>query len=266
MLIGRLGCERLADLVSILGGDTDAAPASERRIELRVEQDDAERLHAVLATLVSWPIEDRAALVAEIAAASSRLRAGGSTDYPEAFGWLDRLVGLHPADPMVLAPLLLDIVRLSPGQTVFVPAGVPHCYLNGLGVEILAASDNVLRAGLTNKPVQVEELLQVIDCRPLASSGTPMTTLGEHEVVWRPDVHDFQLSRIMVDGAEPVVADASITGPQILFCTRGQVRIAARGHTVDLTSGFSAFVTAEAGTITLTGDGDIFRAACGLLA
>jgi mannose-6-phosphate isomerase len=265
MLIGRLGCDRLADLVTILQGDSEAAAHSERRIELRVGQDDAERLHAALATLVCWPLEDRAALVAEIAAASSRLRAGGSTDYPEAFGWLDRLVGLHPADPMVLAPLLLDIVRLSPGQTVFVPAGVPHCYLNGLGVEILAASDNVLRAGLTSKPVQVEELLQVIDCRPLAPCSIPTTELGEHEVAWRPDVHDFQLSRIVVAGQEPMVADASITGPQILLCTRGAVRIEAAARTVELTSGFSAFVTAEAGTITLTGDGDVFRAACGLI-
>jgi mannose-6-phosphate isomerase len=265
MLIDRLGCARLAEVVAILLGDGATASQSERRIELAVEQDDAARLHAALAALVSWPLEDRAALVAEIATASNRVRDGGSTDYPQAFGWLDRLVGLHPADPMVLAPLLLDIVRLSPGQTVFVPAGVPHCYLSGLGVEILAASDNVLRCGLTSKSVEVEELLQVIDCRPLASSGPTATTLGEHEVAWRPDVHDFQLSRIIVEGPEPVIADASIVGPQILFCSRGKVQIQAAGHRVRLTGGFSAFVTAEAGPLTLAGDGDVFRAACGLL-
>jgi mannose-6-phosphate isomerase len=264
MLIGRLGSERLAELVSILQGDAGATASSERRIELRVDQDDAERLHAALATLITWPLEDRAALVAEIAAACARLRAGGSTDYPEAFGWLDRLVGLHPADPMVLAPLLLDIVRLSPGQTVFVPAGVPHCYLSGLGIEILAASDNVLRCGLTSKPVEVEELLQVIDCRPLAQSTTPTTTLGDHETAWRPEVEDFQLSRIAVDG-DPVAADASVAGPQIVFCASGRVRIQAGEHSVDLTAGYSAFVTAEAGPITVSGEGQVFRAASGLL-
>jgi mannose-6-phosphate isomerase len=265
MLIGRLGCDRLAELVGILRGDRQVNAQGERRIELVVEQDDAERLHAALATLVSWPVADRAALVAEIAAASSRVRAGGSTDYPEAFGWLDRLVGLHPADPMVLAPLLLDIVRLSPGQAVFVPAGVPHCYLSGLGVEILAASDNVLRCGLTSKPVAVEELLQVIDCRPLASSGVAVTALGDHEVAWRPEVNDFQLSRITVAGPDPVTADTSIAGPQVLLCTRGQVEVRDGALAVKLTAGYSAFVTAEAGPITLTGDGEVFRAAPGLL-
>jgi mannose-6-phosphate isomerase len=279
MLIGRLGCERLSALVELLTAapaatadpDTDdnaadtAGMASDQVIPSSERIDDAERLYAALETLVRWPIEDRAGLVAEITAASMRIQAAGDTDYAEAFGWLDRLVGLHPADPMVLAPLLLDLIRMSPGQTVFVPAGVPHCYLSGLGIEILAASDNVLRCGLTSKPIDVDELLQVIDCRPSAPSGTAVTTLSEHEIAWRPDLDDFQLSRIVVDGA-PVVADASIEGAQILFCSRGKVQVQAGARTVQLTSGFSAFVTAGAGPLTLSGGGEVFRAATGLLA
>ena len=276
MLINRLGCDRLAGLVALLEGaapdEDDAAADSPQASDAEPEAGipssertaDAERLHAALELLVRWPLEDRVGLVAEIASASMRLQAAGDTDYPEAFGWVGRLVGLHPADPMVLAPLLFDLVRLSPGQTVFVPAGVPHCYLGGLGVEILAASDNVLRCGLTSKPIDVDELLRVIDCRPLATSGMPTTTLSEQEIAWRPDVDDFQLSRIAVDG-EPVAADTSIDGAQIVLCTRGKVQLQAGARTVQLTPGHSAFVTAGAGQLTFTGTGEIFRGAIGLL-
>jgi mannose-6-phosphate isomerase len=265
MLLGRLQCERLTGLIEILTGIPADHPADQP-----IEPDPADeptRLRAALSTLVNWPLADRAALVAEIATASGRVRAAGNTDYPEAFGWLDRLVGLHPADPMVLAPLLFDLIRLAPGQAVFVSAGLPHCYLSGLGVEILAASDNVLRCGLTSKLVDIDELLQVVDTRTGLSPAVTPVDLGEHEQAWRPDVADFQLSRILVDAideADPVVADESVAGPQILLCTRGKVQVRAGERTVQLISGYSAFVTAEAGRITFSGDGEIFRAAVGM--
>jgi mannose-6-phosphate isomerase len=253
MLIGRLGCECLRPLIATLDGSASDSPDTE-----------AGRLHAALAMLVSWPVIDRAALVAAIAAGVSRLQSTGNTDYPEAFGWLDRLVGQHPADPMVLAPLLLDLVRLSPGQTLFVAAGVPHCYLTGLGVEILASSDNVLRAGLTNKRIDTEELLRVIDTRPSQPCAVIPAPLGEHEIAWCPDVEEFQLTRITVPvGA--VSADPSITGPQILLCTRGTLQVQAGDQTVQLPAGSSAFVGANAGPLTLSGEGELFRAAVGQL-
>lgn len=258
-LLRRLGCERLDDLVRTLEGPPGGGAGG--------GEDEARRLHAALATLVGWPLADRAALVAEIATGSGRVQAAGSTEHPEAFGWLERLVGLHPADPMVLAPLLLDLIRLAPGQTVFVPAGVPHCYLSGLGIEILAASDNVLRCGLTSKHVDIPELLEVIDTRPCVPPGIGATALGPNEVVWRPDVEDFQLSRITVDAAAGpggVTGDPSLTGPQILACTRGTVRVRCGGTELELDSGYSAFVTAAAGPLTFTGTGEVFRAATGL--
>jgi mannose-6-phosphate isomerase len=165
---------------------------------------------------------------------------------------------------MVLAPLLLDLVRLSPGQTLFVAAGVPHCYLTGLGVEILASSDNVLRAGLTNKRIDTEELLRVIDTRPSQPCAVIPAPLGEHEIAWCPDVEEFQLTRITVPvGA--VSADPSITGPQILLCTRGTLQVQAGDQTVQLPAGSSAFVGANAGPLTLSGEGELFRAAVGQL-
>jgi mannose-6-phosphate isomerase len=258
MLLSRLESDRLAPLIALLEGK---ATAEQEPIE-----DEPSRLHAALALLLNWPRIDRAGLVAEIAAGSMRVQGAGNIDYPEAFGWLDRLVGLHPADPMVLAPLLFDLVRLSPGQTLFVAAGRPHCYLSGLGVEILASSDNVLRCGLTSKTVDIAELLRVIDTRPYVPSAIEPDVLGEHEVAWRPPVEEFQLSRITVQSADEqtvVTADAGITGPQIVFCSRGKVQVRSGGRTVQLIAGSSAFLSAEAEPPTFTGEGEIFRAAVG---
>ena len=262
MLLGRLHCGRLAGLIETLTGIPADQPA-DQPVEPN-PADEPTRLRAALSTLVNWPLADRAALVAEIATASGQVQEAGNTDYPEAFGWLDRLVGLHPADPMVLAPLIFDLVRLAPGQAVFVAAGMPHCYLSGLGVEVLASSDNVLRCGLTSKPVEVDELLQVIDTRPGRPTPVTPVALGEHEHAWRPAVAEFQLSRVTVTSAdEPVAADPSLTGPQILLCTRGKVQVRTRTRTVQLIGGHSAFVTADAAPLTFSGDGEIFRAAVG---
>jgi len=182
-----------------------------------------------------------------------------------AVGWVQRLVKLHPADPLVVAPLLLDLVTLPAESTLFVPAGVPHAYLSGCGVEIMAASDNVLRAGLTSKTVAVEELLHVIDCRARPDGGTVTEALSDHEVRWHRDWEEFQLTRIRLDNdpARPVALHR-ISGPQIVLCTRGPITLHADGAALELTPGSSAFVSAAAWSVTATGQGELFRAAVGI--
>jgi mannose-6-phosphate isomerase len=164
---------------------------------------------------------------------------------------------------MVVAPLILDMLKLCPGQVVFVRAGVPHCYLTGFGVEILAASDNVLRCGLTSKAIEVEELLRVIDCRPLIETGAPMVRLGERERAWRPPAEEFQLSQMTVESVDgPLTGSATLDGPQIVLCTRGKLQLqVAGGRSLALAAGYSAFVTADAGPLTVSGDGELFRGA-----
>ena len=73
------------------------------------------------------------------------------------------LAEAYPGDPGVVTSLLLNPVTLQPGDAMFVPAGGVHAYLAGVAVEIMASSDNVLRAGLTPKHVDVPELLRNVD-------------------------------------------------------------------------------------------------------
>ena len=105
-------------------------------------------------------------------------------------------------DPGIPISLLLHTIALRPGEVLFLPAGNIHAYLGGLGIELMAASDNVLRGGLTPKHVDVPELLEVLDFRPLPA---PYLLPEEPEPgvsVFRPDVADFVLTVVSPDAAE----------------------------------------------------------------
>ncbi|CAM5502319.1 hypothetical protein SBADM41S_07003 [Streptomyces badius] len=102
-----------------------------------------------------------ATLVAAVAASVAREAETAEEDRP-AWQAYDRVARARPGDPGLLAALMLQHVRLAPGEGIFLGAGVPHAYLRGLGVEIMASSDNVLRCGLTSKHVDTEELLRVV--------------------------------------------------------------------------------------------------------
>ena len=100
------------------------------------------------------------------------VRACDGTDRPEAV-WVRRLERRYPGDPSVAVALLLNLVELAPGQTIRLDAGNLHAYLHGAGIELMRASDNVVRAGLTVKPVDVEELLRIADPTPLERPVLP---------------------------------------------------------------------------------------------
>ena len=96
--------------------------------------------------------------VVDACAASSRAEAT----------WVARLADRYPGDPSVVATLLLNLVRLAPGEAIRLGPGNLHAYLSGAAIELMGASDNVVRAGLTVKPVDVDELMRIVDTTPLA--------------------------------------------------------------------------------------------------
>lgn len=95
------------------------------------------------------------------------IKACATADQAEA-RWVRRLAAMYPKDPSVAATLLLNYVVLAPGEALRLDAGNLHAYLSGAGIELMGASDNVIRGGLTVKPVDVDELLSVVDPTPLA--------------------------------------------------------------------------------------------------
>ncbi|WP_024820117.1 mannose-6-phosphate isomerase, class I [Arthrobacter sp. 31Y] len=146
-----------------------------------------------------------------------------------------------PGDPGVLISLLLNHLSLEPGEAVYLPAGNIHAYLHGLGVEVMASSDNVLRGGLTNKHLDIPELLRTVRFEAL---GVPRVQLSGTEFgqeLYRPPFKEFQLQRIELGpGAEPV--PLAQTGPAVVVVVSGSVLLDSPKSDLRLERGAAAFI------------------------
>ncbi|MFH8609617.1 mannose-6-phosphate isomerase, class I [Streptomyces sp. NPDC018029] len=212
---------------------------------LRAQPEEAALREVLTAVLTADP-EEMAETVTEVTAAAQRL---GGVYEPYA-----GIAHHYPGDPGVIAAMLLNHVRLQPGEALFLGAGVPHAYLDGLGVEIMANSDNVLRCGLTPKHVDVPELLRIVrfDATDPGVLRPEASETGEE--VYETPIDEFRLSRfVLPEGAAP--HDLTAPTPQILLCTAGSVRAGE----LTLTPGQSAFVPADE-KAEVSGPGTVFRA------
>ena len=149
-----------------------------------------------------------------------------------------------PGDPGVVVSLLLNRVDLQPGQAVHLPAGNVHAYLHGLGVEVMAASDNVLRGGLTPKHVDVPELRRVVAFAPLPVPYTDPVEDGAGVVRYRPPFEEFELTRLAADAGGPS-AEARVAGPAIAVAVDGPAVLACGADAVRLEAGAAVFLPAE---------------------
>ncbi|MFV0127296.1 mannose-6-phosphate isomerase, class I [Streptomyces sp. HMX112] len=168
----------------------------------------------------------------------------------------------HPGDTGLLPALMLAHVRLAPGEALFLDAGVPHAYLSGLGVEIMASSDNVLRCGLTSKHVDPPELLKVVRfTAPPTRVLTPAAGDRGGEEVYPAPVDDFRLSRLRPHAREEA-RTLDRGAPQILLCTQGEARVVGAGGALALPPGRGAYVPAWE-RVAVSGAGTVFRATVG---
>ena len=165
----------------------------------------------------------------------------------------------YPGDPGIAISLLLHTVELHPGEVLYLPAGNIHAYLEGLGIELMAASDNVLRGGLTPKHVDVPELLSVLDFRPLPAPYLAPEEPQPGVKVFRPDEPDFGLTVVSPDAAERGV-EVRVEGPTIALCTEGAVALEG-GPT--LARGLAVYIVDEQ-WLGIRGRGRVFIASSGM--
>ncbi|MEV6132429.1 mannose-6-phosphate isomerase, class I [Streptomyces violaceusniger] len=214
-------------------------------------------LREVLTAVLTADPEAMTETVRQAAAAAERL---GALDGPHApaYAAYASIAQHYPGDPGVIAAMLLNFVTLQPGEALYLGAGVPHAYLEGLGVEIMANSDNVLRCGLTPKHVDVPELLRVVRFESAAPAVLRPEADPSGEELYTTPIGEFRLSRhVLADGAAPRPLPAA--GPQILLCASGEVSLRGADGELPLTRGQSAFVPAGEEAV-LGGDGTVFRA------
>jgi mannose-6-phosphate isomerase len=247
-LLENLGVDGLRPVIGLLRAGTDAQALSE----------------ALRAVLERTP-DERAPLVSAVVASCRRLAGtAGSGSHAAAYAAVERMSRHHPEDLGLVASLLLNHRVLEPGTALFMPAGGLHAYVHGVGLELLANSDNVLRAGLTAKEVNVPELLRVTNPAVRVPVVTPTGVAGPG-ATWLYDcpAREFALYKTELDGSGgPLVPT---TGPRIAFCADGSARLSAGGaEQLQLGAGGSCFLPASDEDVLVEGRGTLFVAAVDL--
>ena len=245
-----------AALVSALGVGEVAAPMTGPL----TQRSGSAALAEVFLELLSHD-GDRQELVNHVLAA-----AVGHRDHPGPLGDFARtaleLDETFPGDPGILAALLLNRVTLQPGEALFVDHGTMHAHLRGSGIEVMGASDNVVRGGLTSKHIDVDELVRMVDVSPARPRVLAPDRVGPGVWAYRTPCPEFAVWRVEPPAGGVVLpGDASA---RIVLVTRGTVMLTAGDHTLGLARGEAAFLPATDARVTASGDAELFLSAPGV--
>jgi len=213
-----------------------------------------EPAHALLAAVLATPLSERVALTRDVVAACVRVEESGD-EFGDAAAAIVRVAEEHPDDIGIVVLLLMNHRVLQPGEYIDVAAGVLHSYVRGLGIEVLANSDNVVRAGLTSKPVNVPELLRIVDPHADGVAGRPQEVRPGVEV-FASASDRFVLHRVRaVDSRVRLPGEG---GPRIAFCLRGGAELITPDEQVRLGAVESVFLRATERDVYLSPGGEVF--------
>ena len=213
-------------------------------------------LRTVLGWLLRLDGSSRASIADAVASSVSRLK-GDDLDDPRV--WVRRLVRAFPGDPTAVAPLLLNVVRLEPGEAVHLPAGNLHAYLDGAGIEIMASSDNVLRGGLTPKHIDVDELLAVLRFEAGVPAPPEVTELGA-TTTYDASEDAFALAVLDLSAAP---AELAPSAPSLLLATGGAVTVTGPDGPVVIDHGDAAYLPPSPERFEASGPGRLWWATTG---
>ncbi|MBO0979403.1 mannose-6-phosphate isomerase, class I [Microbacterium sp. SD291] len=249
------GLRPVADTLDLLAGLGDGAGAGVSALRARLGG-----AGDVLGDTIGWLLSGGAQAEVDQVIAAVRTAQHGEGPWNTTLRAIAGVADVYPGDPGVVVALLMNHVVLRRGEGIFLRAGLLHAYLDGLGVEIMAASDNVLRGGLTPKRIDVPELLSILDTEP---GAVPVLRPDADGPVTAYDVPvaDFSLRRVTLTGAAVTVP---VAGPTILLATAGTIVVSgADAETREVPVGTAVFAAADEGTLTMSGEGEAFLAAPG---
>ena len=235
-----------SDIAALLQPVADAHPA----IVQFLQAPDADTLSALFAGLLNMQGEEKARALAILNAALE-------SQSGEPWDTIRFIATFYPDDSGLFSPLLLNVVKLNPGEAMFLFAETPHAYLQGVALEVMANSDNVLRAGLTPKYIDIPELVANVKfvAKPAAELLTqPQQNGGELDFPIPVDDFAFALHDLTTDAREVAQQSAAI-----LFCVDGEAIIRKGEQTLTLKPGESAFVAANESPVALSGRGRVAR-------
>ncbi|MDX6042060.1 mannose-6-phosphate isomerase [Scandinavium lactucae] len=215
-----------------------------------LQEPDAERLSQLFASLLNMQGDEKSR-------ALGVLKAALNNQQGEPWETIRFIAQFYPDDSGLFSPLLLNVVKLNPGEAMFLFAETPHAYLQGTALEVMANSDNVLRAGLTPKYIDIPELVANVKFTPKPATEL-LTQPSQHgaELDFPIPVDDFAFSLhdLSTQGAEVAQKSAAI-----LFCLEGEAVLQKDDQRLVLKPGESAFVAANESPVRLSGVGRIAR-------
>jgi mannose-6-phosphate isomerase len=227
----------------------------EKEIRAFAQSCDAEGVkHLFAALLALKPLRRREA----VAEAVSKAEKTGD----ENLGWIPSLARRYPDDIGALAPALMNCLRLEPGQALFLTGGVLHAYLEGTGIELMANSDNVVRAGLTSKHIDIPELFKVVRFDGPQVRLVRAATRISAETMYITPAAEFALSVIHLNEGDSFGSKAE-RNVEILLCIDGKADLAVRtpgGKRLEITKGESVLVPAAAPAYRISGPARLYKA------
>jgi mannose-6-phosphate isomerase len=170
---------------------------------------------------------------------------------------VERLLTQFPDDTGALVALMLNEVSLEPGEAIYLPAGNIHAYLSGLGLEVMAASDNVLRSGLTSKHVDVAEVLKLTDFSELMEPKIRSKKLAEGLVEYPIQCSEFRVYRAEVSGRN-LLADLDLPASAMVVCTAGEVAVSTSLEEREVLTKSEVVFASAAKKLSLSGSGTAF--------
>lgn len=256
---GLCGFRSLADMMTIIG---PVWPLSYNHILTVLTQSFNQKgFRSLFQNLMRLEVKSRKALVSQIVENALKLN-----DKNSAYDWIVKLNEKYPGDIGVLSPLLLNIIKLEPGDAIFLPARQLHAYLDGLGVELMANSDNVLRGGLTPKYVDVNELIKILDFTSHNPDTLACRSQEENECIYPSSAQEFALTELTTTIDSPYKVRKRDRGPEIILCIEGNAKItrANEGDDIIIERGHSVFIPSIVNAYTIKGDARLFRAGVNL--
>jgi len=179
---------------------------------------------------------------------------------PSLVDLVSRLSTHHGLDRGILSALMLNHVSLAKGEAMYVPAGMPHAYLSGLGVEVMVASDNVLRGGLTPKHIDIAELSKVLVFEPTTPNQVQVRKLAVGLEKFEIPTPNFDFYRATVSSSN-LLMDINLPGDAVILCTSGAIAVSdSLDEREVINSGEAAYLSGDARVFSLAGNGEAFIA------
>lgn len=247
------GFRKLQDIAHLLGSVSGAHP----EIPKFLQQPDIPHLESLFRQLLTMSDEQKSLALGILKSA---------LDHQSGPAWdaIKKIAEFYPTDSGLFSPLLLNVITLQPGQAMFLYAETPHAYLEGVALEVMANSDNVLRAGLTQKYIDIPELLANLKFIP--KSSDQLLTLPKkngNEYSFPIPVDDFAFSLHELSSTSESVAQSSAA---IVFCISGYALLERKEQNIKLKPGESCFIAAYESPVSMSGNGRIARVYNKLLA